>query len=111
MFSEEIMIQTIQIIHNPTAGEANHSKEWLTEMIAKFAAEVRYVSTKDKAWNTFKFNPKHPIFLAGGDGATRKVIKKLLEANGTSLPSSSPIILCPCGKANNIAKSLNILKT
>lgn len=103
-----IMIQTIQIIHNPNAGKANHSKEWLIGMIARFANKVRYVSTKDKLWNSFEFNPEHPILLAGGDGTVRKVFEKLNQSNDNLPLSMSPIILCPCGKANNIAKSLNI---
>ena len=103
------MIHTIQIIHNPSSGKANHSKELLIEMISKFAQEIRYVSTKDKEWEAFEINLEHPIFLAGGDGTTRKVFKKLIESSEDSISSSSPIILCPVGKANNIAKSLNIL--
>lgn len=102
------MIHTIQIIHNPNSGKANHSKELLIGMVAKFAKEIRYVSTKDKAWNIFELKKEQPIFLAGGDGTIRKVFKKIIESYDTSKPFSSPIILCPTGKANNIAKSLNI---
>jgi len=103
------MIYTIQIIHNPDSGKANHSKELLIEMISKFAKEIRYVSTKDEQWETFEINPEHPIFLAGGDGSIRKVFRKLIQSSDALISSSSPIILCPLGKANNIAKSLNIL--
>lgn len=103
------MIHTIQIIHNPSSGKANHSKELLIEMISKFAQEIRYVSTKDKGWEAFQINLEYPIFLAGGDGTIRKVFKKLIESSEDSISLSSPIILCPVGKANNIAKSLNIL--
>lgn len=102
------MIKTIQIIHNPNAGMANHSKEWLIGMMARFSSKVQYISTKAQRWNTFEFNPTHPILLAGGDGTVRKVFKKLMASYDKKVDFMSPIILCPCGKANNIAKSVYI---
>ena len=102
------MIQTIQIIHNPTSGNANHSKEFLVEMLGEVTDVIRYVSIKDPQWDTFEPDFRHPIFLAGGDGSIRKVFKKLVEASGSRVQPAAPIVLIPLGKANNIAKSLGI---
>lgn len=95
-----------QIIHNPTSGNAEHSKKELVKMVEKTGYEVNYISTDDEGWEKFDQNNLDLIFVAGGDGTVRKLAAVLLKNN--VLDKQIPIHLLPLGTANNIAKSLGI---
>ncbi len=98
---------TVQLIHNPGAGDEEHSKKNLTKAIKSRGYKCRYCSTKDKDWDAWEV-PEQVDFiaLAGGDGTVRKVTAKLLER--TLLEKQFPIALLPLGTANNIGSTLGL---
>jgi diacylglycerol kinase (ATP) len=98
-------MKKVTIIHNPTAGDEEHSKQELISLLEKNDFDCRYLSTKEKDWE--KLEEETDLFvIAGGDGTVRKAAKKLLE--NKLLDRCRPIALLPLGTANNIAKSLGI---
>ncbi|WP_081211066.1 diacylglycerol/lipid kinase family protein [Salegentibacter sediminis] len=97
-----------QIIHNPTAGNAAHTREEIIELVKMAGFKTNYVSTDDEAWESFIENEMDVIFLAGGDGTIRKLASVLIEKE--MCDRHIPIYLLPLGTANNIATSLEISK-
>jgi diacylglycerol kinase (ATP) len=93
------------VIHNPTAGDEEHSKSELISLLEKNDFECRYLSTKKKEWEKLE-EEADLIVVAGGDGTIRKTAKKLLEKKLLDKPF--PIAVLPWGTANNIAKTLGI---
>jgi len=98
---------TIQLLHNPGAGDEEHSKKKLVKAIESRGYACRYSSTKKKVWDKIEDDVDF-IALAGGDGTVRKVTGKLLER--TLLEKQFPIGLLPLGTANNVATTLGLQK-
>lgn len=98
-----------QIIHNPTAGNAGHTKNELLEIIKKPGNQLDYVSTDDEDWEQFQKNKPDVIFLAGGDGTIHKLAAVLLKKEFGD--QKTPIHLLPLGTANNIATTLENFKS
>lgn len=96
------------LLHNPGAGDEEHSAEELRSLICNHGFECIYLSIKDKEWKDFDVE-FDILVIAGGDGTVRKVAKKLLTRK--VIDKSWPIGLLPYGTANNIAKTLEIDKT
>jgi diacylglycerol kinase (ATP) len=95
----------IKLLHNPTAGEEDHTKKELIPLIEAAGWECRYSSTKEKGWD--KIEPDTDfVVVAGGDGTIRKAALKLLERKFSD--KKLPIAVLPLGTANNIAKALNL---
>jgi diacylglycerol kinase (ATP) len=99
-------MKILQIIHNPTAGEASQGKKDLIDKVNNSEYIVNYQSTDEKGWKKFYRNTIDEILLAGGDGTIRKLARVLLDHNNTG--KNIPIHLMPIGTANNIAKTLDI---
>lgn len=98
-----------QIIHNPTAGNGEHSKERLLDIFKKPGECFNYASTDDDGWEEFEKNNPDIIFLAGGDGTIHKLAAVLLKKK--SIEQQTPIHLLPLGTANNIATTMeNFIK-
>jgi diacylglycerol kinase (ATP) len=98
-------MKKVQIIHNPTAGDGEHSREELISMVEEKGYAVRYSSTDEDNWRDFHSNEMDAILVAGGDGTIKKLAKVMLD----KLPGSQlPIRLLPLGTANNIARTLKI---
>ncbi len=98
-------MKTINLIHNPGAGDEAHSKSTLLRLIEAAGYECRYCSTDSEAWK--EVNPKADfIVIAGGDGTIKETITELLKSGNAA--KRLPIAILPCGTANNIATSLNI---
>lgn len=95
------------LIHNPTAGSADHEKEDLKERISEAGYEVIYYSTQNPLWEHFTHKEGDIIFVAGGDGTVQKVAAAMLET-GKDEVFQIPIRVIPHGTANNIANTLNI---
>lgn len=93
-----------QILHNPRAGKARHSKQELIALLEGEGFECGYSSTKEKGWKKMEPQPDF-LVIAGGDGTVRQVAVKLLSKKPNK---NLPIALLPLGTANNIAKSLGI---
>jgi diacylglycerol kinase (ATP) len=93
------------LIHNPTAGEGEHSKKSLLEVIHEAGYSCSYSSTKEPGWEKIKEDQTDFIVVAGGDGTVRKVAEELLSRN--VLDKQFPIALIPSGTANNIGNALH----
>ena len=98
-------MQIVKLIHNPTAGDEEHTKEDLLKQIEKVGFECRYSSTKDESWKDIETDVDI-IAIAGGDGTVRKVLKQLMKKKGKEV--KPPIAVLPLGTANNIAKTFNL---
>lgn len=95
----------VKLLHNPTAGEEDHTKKELIPLIEKAGWECRYSSTKEKGWE--KIEPDTDfVVVAGGDGTIRKAALTLLDRKFSD--KRLPIAILPLGTANNIAKTLGI---
>ena len=96
----------IKVFHNPTAGDAEHTKEKLVEKIMNAGFECDYSSTK-KGINEKRIPANTDIIaVAGGDGTVRKLAEYF--CNESLLTKRPPIALIPAGTANNISKTLGI---
>lgn len=99
-------MKKILIVHNPTAGDADYSKEALLEKVKKNKRDISYVSTKEDNWEDEILKDEDLIVLSGGDGTVRKLAYVILRKTKDRKPV--PIYLVPQGTANNIATTLNI---
>lgn len=95
----------VKLLHNPTAGEEDHTEKELTPLIEAAGWECRYSSTKEKGWDIIEPDTDF-IAVAGGDGTIRKAALTLLERKFSD--KKLPIAVLPLGTANNISKSLGI---
>lgn len=92
------------IIHNPGAGDQEHTKQKLINLISSEGYDCRYFSTKEDDWKTI--DPETELMIvAGGDGTVGKVIRNLVKQG---LNEKIPVALLPAGTANNIASTLGI---
>jgi len=98
-------MKTAKLIHNPTAGDEEHSRKKLISMIESGGFKCVYSSTKDDDWKTIAEGVDF-LIGAGGDGTVRKIVRKLL--NRKVLEKTWPIGVLPLGTANNIARALEI---
>lgn len=95
-----------KLLHNPGAGEGEHSKKKLVSKIESGGFNCSYSSTKDIKWEKLSSDKIDFVALAGGDGTIRKVAEQLLSR--PVLDKRYPIALLPLGTANNIAQTLGI---
>ncbi len=98
-------MKQVRLLHNPSAGDEEHSMEHLAEMIEKSGFECKYSSVKKKGWKEFE-NGLEILAIAGGDGTVRKVVKAMLSRKMHE--KIWPIGLIPLGTANNIGKTLGL---
>jgi diacylglycerol kinase family enzyme len=89
------------LVHNPTAGEGEHSKEVLIDRLHAAELDVVYCSTKSPDFAEECRQPADIAVIAGGDGTVRKTALRLKNAK-------TPILVLPVGTANNIAQSLGV---
>ena len=91
----------VTLMHNPNAGDEEHSRERLTSVVRAAGHELHYQSVKDDEWSEALAMPTDLVVVAGGDGTIRKVFKELA---GGAVPAT----LLPLGSANNVARTLGI---
>ena len=96
-----------KLVHNPTAGEGEHTAEELLALIEKAGYTCSYSSTKEEGWDKMK-EDMDLVIVAGGDGTVRKIADRLLHRKRIDKPF--PIALLPYGTANNIATTLGLDK-
>lgn len=96
-----------KLVHNPTAGEGEHTAEDLLALIEKAGYTCSYSSTKDEGWDKLK-KDMDLVIVAGGDGTVRKIADRLLHRKRIDKPF--PIALLPYGTANNIATTLGLIE-
>jgi diacylglycerol kinase family enzyme len=99
------MMKIVNLLHNPDAGNEDHTKEELTSLLEANGFESRYSSMNKKNWKKIDEEVDF-IIAAGGDGTIRKITKQLLDRK--PLKKTWPIALLPLGTANNIAQTLKI---
>ena len=97
-------MKVAKLIHNPSAGDEDHSKKELVSLIESKGFECHYSSAKDPDWEIE--DDTDFLIIAGGDGTVRKAVKKLVARN--LLEKQFPIALLPRGTANNIAATLGL---
>ncbi|WP_069660115.1 diacylglycerol/lipid kinase family protein [Arcticibacter eurypsychrophilus] len=95
-----------KLLHNPGAGDENHTREELIQQIKSKGFNTIYHSSKERYFLRIIEDEVDFIIVAGGDGTIRKVVKKLMERR--LLDKNYPIALLPIGTANNISKTLGI---
>jgi len=101
-------MKVARLIHNPEAGDEEHSKKELISIVEANGFQCKYASTKKKGWKEIEPDVDF-LIAAGGDGTVRKIIKILLKRK--VLEKKWPVALLPLGTANNIAKTLGISGT
>lgn len=96
-------MKTAELLHNPTAGEEEHTEKQLVKSIKAAGFKCRYLSTKTDEW---KHTDKDTEFyiVAGGDGTIRKVAKSIYCKETPDLP----VAILPMGTANNIAQTMGL---
>ena len=90
----------VTLIHNPQAGDEDHSRDHLLKLIGNAGYEAEYKSSK-KDFASALEDPGDLVIVAGGDGTVRKVVLQLLDRD-------VPLAILPMGTANNISRSLGI---
>jgi diacylglycerol kinase (ATP) len=90
----------VTLVHNPTAGDEEHSAEALAAMIARAGHEVSSWSAKEDDWK-HAVDSADVVVAAGGDGTVGKVFRRLA---GGPVPAA----LLPVGSANNVATALSV---
>jgi diacylglycerol kinase (ATP) len=89
----------VTLIHNPGAGDDDHSGEELCALLTRAGHDVRYQSVKETDWRAALEHPSELVVAAGGDGTVRKVFKEPALRHAA-------VTLLPLGSANNIARTL-----
>jgi diacylglycerol kinase family enzyme len=89
----------ILLIHNPKAGERNHSKKQLISSLTAFGHQTFYQSTRKRDWKKAFDKSVDLVIAAGGDGTVRKTAWRLMD-------TGLPLAIVPLGTANNLARSL-----
>ncbi|MCD6064555.1 MAG: diacylglycerol kinase, partial [Flavipsychrobacter sp.] len=97
-----ICMKVAKLLHNPKAGDGEHSKEDLVAMIEEQGYKCLYASTKEKGWNEIEPDVDF-LVVAGGDGTVRKVATELLGRK--VIDRNYPIAVLPMGTANNIGRT------
>jgi diacylglycerol kinase family enzyme len=92
----------VTLIHNPGAGDEQHSAKRILKELEEAGYEAHLKSTgKDRVEKALE-DPGELVVVAGGDGSIKKVA---LAIAGRGIPMA----ILPLGTANNIAKSLGAL--
>ena len=91
--------RSVTLIHNETAGDANHNRSDIEKLIKRAGYHVRAVSIKNGNLDRVLDKPTDLIAVAGGDGAITKIA-------GKARTDGSPLAILPLGTANNIAATL-----
>ena len=90
------------LIHNPGAGDEQHSAKRILKELAEAGYDARLHSIKKEGIDKALEDPGDLVVVAGGDGSIKKVAIAI-AGRGT------PMAILPIGTANNIAKSLGAL--
>jgi diacylglycerol kinase (ATP) len=89
----------VLLMHNPTAGDEDHSRGTLRATLEEAGHEVSWQSMKESDWERALEESFDLVVAAGGDGTVRKVFRQIA---GKDVPAT----ILPLGTANNIARSL-----
>ncbi|MDX6533862.1 MAG: hypothetical protein QOF68_1606 [Gaiellales bacterium] len=89
------------LVHNPGAGDEDHSPARLKEAIESAGHQVYRSMTPEEPLREELTGRVDLVVVAGGDGTVRVVFKHMAER-------TTPVTVIPVGSANNIARALRI---
>lgn len=92
----------VTLVHNPSAGGADHSGSDLTAWVRAAGHTVTYHSTNQSGLGDALAQPADLLIVAGGDGTVRSVVRKLVRHD-------THMAILPLGESNNIASTLGLL--
>jgi diacylglycerol kinase (ATP) len=87
------------VLHNPTAGDAEHHPAAIVSALEEAGHDVEWQSTKEDDWEEALDRGAELLVVAGGDGTVQKVFRRMTGKD-------VPVTLLPVGSANNVARSL-----
>ena len=93
----------VTLIHNPGAGKQENTPEVLMKLLRRAGHKPRYQSAKEKGWHRVLDKRAALVVVAGGDGTVAGVTRRMVGRD-------MPVAILPSGTANNIARSLGLLK-
>jgi diacylglycerol kinase family enzyme len=94
----------VTLIHNPGAGEqGEEDRAKLMKLLRRAGHKPRYQSVKEKGWDRVLDKRAGLVVVAGGDGTVAGVTRRMVGRD-------MPVAVLPSGTANNIARSLGLLK-
>lgn len=93
----------VTLIHNPGAGKQDQDARALEKLLRRAGHKPRYQSTKEKNWQRVLDKRADLVAVAGGDGTVASVARRMVRRG-------VPVAILPSGTANNIARSLGLLK-
>src|SRR5688572_5235747 len=91
----------VTALYNPEAGTQSVTRERLAALLDRAGYHATCLSAKGKRWKDALEDPGDLVVVAGGDGTTAKVAKRLA---GRGIP----LAILPAGTANNIARALGL---
>ena len=93
----------VTLIHNPGAGRQENDAKALMKLLRRAGHRPRYQSSKDKGWDRVLDKRADVVVVAGGDGTVAAVARRMVRRG-------VPVAVLPSGTANNVARSLGLLK-
>jgi diacylglycerol kinase family enzyme len=93
----------VTLIHNPGAGRQENDAKALMKLLRRAGYKPRYQSSKDKGWDRVLDKRADVVVVAGGDGTVAAVARRMVRRG-------VPVAVLPSGTANNVARSLGLLK-
>lgn len=94
------------LIYNASGDSDTLSPADLTQLFSKVGYDLSYEPTEDESdLSTALRQGEGLVVVAGGDGTVRGVICELMDSK-----CRTPLTILPMGTANNIAKTLGLLK-
>src|SRR5688500_18665886 len=91
----------VTAIYNPEAGSQTVTRRRFVALLERAGYDATHFSAKGDRWKEALEDPGDLVVVAGGDGTTAKVAKRLA---GRGIP----LAILPAGTANNIARSLGL---
>lgn len=93
----------VTLVHNPVAGDADHTGSALAARVRSAGHDVTYTSTEAERLSHALREPADVVLAAGGDGTIAAVVRLIAASNRVV-----PFAILPMGTANNIARSMGV---
>jgi diacylglycerol kinase family enzyme len=94
----------VTLIHNPGAGKQDEdAAKSLLKLLRRAGHKPRYQAAKEKGWDRVLDKRTDLVVVAGGDGTVASVTRRMVRRG-------VPVTILPLGTANNVARSLGLLK-
>ena len=94
----------VTLIHNPGSGRQDEdARKSLLKLLRRAGHKPRYQSSKEKGWDSVLDKRADLVVVAGGDGTVASVTRRMVGRD-------VPVAILPSGTANNVARSLGLLK-